>query len=79
MEIISRETMIEDNVKRLRKENVLMQGAPLREVVIPYATLTKLESDVLKKPSVQIVAKIAKALDVSMEELNKLPHSKLTG
>jgi len=33
--------------------------------------LTKLESNVVKKPSVQTVAKIAKALDVSVEELIK--------
>ncbi|MCK4326053.1 helix-turn-helix transcriptional regulator, partial [bacterium] len=36
---------------------------------IPYTTLTKLESNVVTKPSVQTVAKIARALDVSMEEL----------
>ncbi len=34
-------------------------------------TLTKIEGDFVQKPSVQVIAKIAKALDVSMEDLVK--------
>lgn len=61
--------MIGDNVKKIRKEKGLTQDNLARKANIPYTTLTKLESNVVKKPSVQTVAKIAKALDVSMEEL----------
>ena len=63
--------MIGDNVKKLRKKNGLTQDALARKADIPYTTLTKLESNVVKKPSVQTIAKIAKALNVSMEELIK--------
>ena len=38
---------------------------------IKYTTLTKVESGVVNKPSVQTMAKIAKALGVSIEELIK--------
>jgi transcriptional regulator with XRE-family HTH domain len=71
MEIMSRGTMIGDNVKKLRKKNGLTQDALARKADIPYTTLTKLESNVVKKPSVQTIAKIAKALNVNMEELIK--------
>jgi len=36
-----------------------------------YRTLRKIESGVVKKPGVQTMAKIAKALGVSIEELIK--------
>ena len=61
--------MIGDNVKKFRKKNGLTQDSLARKADIPYTTLTKLESNVVTKPSVQTVAKIARALDVSMEEL----------
>jgi transcriptional regulator with XRE-family HTH domain len=38
---------------------------------LKHTTLTKIESDVVIKPSVQTVAKIAKALDVPIEDLVK--------
>jgi transcriptional regulator with XRE-family HTH domain len=38
---------------------------------VKYTTLTKIESGVIKTPSVVIVAKIAKALNVNVEELIK--------
>jgi len=53
------------------KKKGLTQDGLARKADIPYTTLTKLESNVVKKPSVQSVAKIAKALDVSIEELIK--------
>ena len=66
---MSRRTMIGDNVKKLRKKNGLTQDALARKADIPYTTLTKLESNVVKKPSVQTIAKIAKALNVDIEAL----------
>jgi len=38
---------------------------------VKYTTLTKIKSGVIKKPSVLVMAKIAKALGVSIEELIK--------
>ena len=38
---------------------------------VKYTTLTKVESGVVNKPSVQTVAKIAKALSVPADELLK--------
>jgi len=63
--------MIGDNIQKIRKKIGLTQDGLARKADIPYTTLTKIESNVVKKPSVQTVAKIAKALDVSMEELIK--------
>ncbi|MDP3764530.1 MAG: helix-turn-helix transcriptional regulator [bacterium] len=42
---------------------------PVRKSGVKHTTLTKIESNVVIKPSVQTVAKIAKALDVLMEDL----------
>lgn len=66
---MSRINMIGDNVKKFRQKKSLTQDRLARKADIPYTTLTKLESNVIKKPSVQTVAKIAKALDVSIEAL----------
>ncbi len=35
-----------------------------RKADAPYTTLTKIETGVIKKPSVYVVAKIAKALNI---------------
>ena len=42
-----------------------------RKADIKYTTLTKVETGVIKKPSVFVVSKIAKALGVDIEELIK--------
>ena len=57
--------MIGDNVKKFRKKKRFTQDGLARKVDIPYITLTKLESNVIKRLSVQTVAKIAKALEVA--------------
>ena len=43
----------------------------VRKSGVKHTTLAKIESNVVVKPSVQTVAKIAKALGVPMEELVK--------
>lgn len=63
--------MIGDNIKRLRKKKGLSQDNLARKADIPYTTLTKIESNVVKRPSVQNVHKIAKALGVEIEVLLK--------
>ena len=64
--------MIGDNVQIIRRQKGLTQDKLARKADIPYATLTKLESNVVKKPSVQTVAKIAQALEVQIEDLLKI-------
>ena len=63
--------MIGDNEKKFRKKKRLIQDGLARKADIPYTTLTKLESNVVKNPSVQTVEKIANASDVSWQELIK--------
>ncbi len=63
--------MVGNNIKELRKKKGLTQDGLARKAGIPYTTLAKLESNVVKKPSVQTVAKIARALGVKIEKLIK--------
>ena len=61
--------MIGDNIKKFRNRKFLSQDNLARAANIPYTTLIKIESNIVKKPSVQNIAKIAKALDVNIEKL----------
>lgn len=58
-------------IKKLRTKTGLTQEGLARKADIPYTTLTKVESGVIKNPSVKVIAKIADALGVSMENLVK--------
>lgn len=62
---------IGDKIKILRTKQELTQDALARKCDIPYTTLTKIESNVITKPSIQTVAKIAKGLGVSIDDLIK--------
>ena len=56
-------------IRKLRNKSGLSQDDFARKADVPYTTLTKIETGVIKKPSVFVVSKIAKALDVSIDEL----------
>ena len=58
-------------LKKLRQKLGLSQDDFARKADVPYTTLTKIETGVIKKPSVFVVSKIAKSLGVSIEELLK--------
>ena len=58
-------------IKKLRAKAGLTQEGLARKADIPYTTLTKVESGVIKNPSVQVIAKIAAALELRMEILAK--------
>lgn len=58
-------------IKKLRTKLGLSQDDFARKANVPYTTLTKVETGVIKKPSVFVVSKIAKALNVDIEELIK--------
>ena len=62
---------IGENIKRVRNKLGLTQDDLVRRSGVKHTTLTKIESNVVVKPSVQMVAKIAKALGVPMEDLVK--------
>jgi transcriptional regulator with XRE-family HTH domain len=62
---------IGENIKRVRNKLGLTQDDLVRKSAVKHTTLTKIESNVVTKPSVQTVAKIAKALGVPMEDLVK--------
>lgn len=42
-----------------------------RKSDLPYTTLTKIETNVITKPTIQTVAKIAKGLGIGIDELIK--------
>ncbi|MCL4405356.1 helix-turn-helix domain-containing protein [Patescibacteria group bacterium] len=62
---------IGDKIKTLRNKKGLTQDALARKCDIPYTTLTKIEANVITKPSIQTVAKIAAGLNISIDELLK--------
>ena len=62
---------IGENIKKMRAKLGLTQDDLSKKADVKYTTLTKVESGVVNKPSVQTMAKIAKALDVNIEDLLK--------
>jgi transcriptional regulator with XRE-family HTH domain len=62
---------IGQNIKALRTKQSLTQDDLAKKAELKYSTLAKIEGDFVKKPGVQMIAKIAKALGVSMEDLLK--------
>jgi len=65
------EINIGENIKKYRNKQGLSQEDFAKKSGVKYTTLTKIESNVIKKPSVFIMAKLAKALSVSIEDLIK--------
>jgi transcriptional regulator with XRE-family HTH domain len=65
------ENNIGENIKKRRTKMGLSQEDFAQKSGVKYTTLTKIESGVIKTPSVLMVEKIAKALGVSIEDLLK--------
>ena len=61
--------IISENIKKLRAKLGLTKDDLAKKADVKYTTLMKVESGTVNKPSVQTMAKIAKALGVSIEEL----------
>lgn len=57
--------------KKLRVKLNLTQDNLARKSGMKYATLSKIEAGVVTKPTVHMMAKIAKMLDISIENLLK--------
>ena len=62
---------IGDKIKQLRKKQGLPQDELARKSDLPYTTLTKIESNVITKPSIQTVVKIANGLGINIDDLMK--------
>jgi len=68
---MAKEITIGKNVKKYRNKLGLSQEDFAKKSGVKYTTLTKIESSVIKKPSVMVMAQIAKASGVSIEDLLK--------
>jgi len=66
-----RENNIGENIKKYRIKQGLSQEDFAKKSGVKYTTLTKIESGVIKKPSVLVMAKIAEAFGVNIEDLIK--------
>lgn len=67
----NQENKLGKKIKSFRLKLELSQDEFARKADIPYTTLTKIETGVIKKPSVFVMAKIAKALNMTVDELIK--------
>jgi len=67
----NQENKLGKKIKSLRLKLGLSQDKFARKADVPYTTLTKIEIGVIKKPSVFVMDKLAKTLNVSIEELIK--------
>jgi transcriptional regulator with XRE-family HTH domain len=61
--------MLGKNIKELRQKRKLSQEKLARLTNISLNTLTKIESGFTKRPSIQTIHKIAKALGISLDKL----------
>lgn len=67
----SKNKTVGDKVKQLRLKQGLTQDALAKKANIPYTTLTKIESNVITRPTIQTVVKIAGGLGISIDDLIK--------
>jgi len=68
---MARENNIGENIKKYQTKQGLSQEYFTEKSGVKYITLMKIENRVIKKPSVLVMAEIAKAIDVSIDELLK--------
>lgn len=72
MAIMSNEiSTIAKNIKKIRKKKGISQDKLSKLAEIAYNTIIKIESGAIQNPTIKTVQKIAKALDVSLDELTK--------
>ncbi|MCX6809761.1 MAG: helix-turn-helix transcriptional regulator [Candidatus Berkelbacteria bacterium] len=62
---------IGDKIKQLRNKQGITQDELARKSDLPYTTLTKIETNVITKPSIQTVSKIAQGLGITIDSLMK--------
>ena len=69
-EKLSDQKTIGKRIKELRSEKSLTQEGLARKADIPYTTLTKIESEVIKSPTIDTVVKIATGLEIGIDVLS---------
>ena len=62
---------IGNKIKQLRNKQGLTQDELARKSDLPCTTFTKIETNIITKPTIQTVMKITKVLGISLEELMK--------
>jgi transcriptional regulator with XRE-family HTH domain len=67
----SKEVTIGEKVRKERLKQKLTQDELARRADLPYTTLTKIETNVITKPTIQTVVKIAKGLKITIDDLIK--------
>lgn len=60
---------IAENLRKARKKAGLSQDKLAREADVAYNTIVKIESGENKNPTIETLRSIAKALDVSVDDL----------
>jgi len=66
---MSRKSTLAQNIKRLRKQLKLSQEELAKKAGITYSTLIKIESGKNDNPTIKTLLKIAKALNVKIDDL----------
>jgi len=64
-------TIIAKNIKKLRNQRGLSQDKLSKLADISHNTIIKIESGAIQSPTMNTAQKIAKALDVSLDDLMK--------
>ncbi|OHA28627.1 MAG: hypothetical protein A3F51_02715 [Candidatus Taylorbacteria bacterium RIFCSPHIGHO2_12_FULL_45_16] len=59
------------NIKRLRKEKDISQDKLSKLADLSLQTIVKIETDESPNPTIETAQKIAKALDISLDDLMK--------
>jgi len=62
---------IAKNIKKVRKKKGISQDKLSKLAEVAYNTIIKIESGAIQNPTIETVQKIAKALDISLDELTK--------
>jgi transcriptional regulator with XRE-family HTH domain len=60
---------IADKIKEFRSKLGLTQEELAQKAGIPYATLSKIENDKVKNPTINTLIKIAQALEIKVDDL----------
>lgn len=63
------EKTIGQKIKFWRNKKKFTQDVLAKKADVPYTTLSKIESDVIKNPTLDTITKIAKGLEINLDEL----------
>ena len=64
-------TRIAKNIRKARQEKGVSQDKLSKLADVAYNTIIKIESGAIQNPTIETMQKIAKALDVSLDDLTK--------